>query len=334
MSVELSLANKVALVSGGSRGIGRSVTKAVVSFASTLPAFGLSEFGLSESDLDRPVASGDSDRPGTSTVRQLRSRLEETYCRTLGVELAHLHDRDLRRWLERRMERTGNRVTLAPEGRRRLLRKLTEAELFEQFAGKRFLGAKRFSAEGAESMVALLELVVDRAIGHGVRNLVIGMAHRGRLNVMAHVLGKPYEQILAEFKDPVANTLEIEGVKWNGDVKYHLGASRAIEGGEEVDLVVSMPPNTASSRWPSRISTAGRWASRRIAKSPCPRRSLGPASRGSRRWNCTCRRPGPTTRSAGRKSRAAPVPCSKRTSMRPEKYSTPNWIAFVQININ
>ena len=187
---------------------------------STLPAFGLSEFGLSEADLDRPVASGDPERPGTATPRQLRARLEETYCRTLGVELAHLHDRDLRRWLERRMERTGNRVTLAPEVKRKLLRKLTEAELFEQFAGKRFLGAKRFSVEGAESLVALFELVIDRAVGHGVRNLVIGMAHRGRLNVLANVLGKPLAEIFAEFRDQAI----VDG-GGGGDVKYHLGYS-------------------------------------------------------------------------------------------------------------
>jgi 2-oxoglutarate dehydrogenase E1 component len=186
--------------------------------SSTLPAFGLSEFGLAESDLDRPVASGDPERPGTATLRELRSRLEETYCRTLGVELAHLHDRDLRRWLERRMERTGNRVTLAPEVKRKLLRTLVEAELFEQFAGKRFLGAKRFSVEGAESLVALFELVIDRAIGHGLRNVVIGMAHRGRLNVLANVLGKPLAQIFAEFRDQGV----IDG-GGGGDVKYHLG---------------------------------------------------------------------------------------------------------------
>src|SRR5574342_226235 len=188
--------------------------------SSTLPAFGLSEFGLSEADLDQPVDSGDPERPGTTTPRQLRARLEETYCRTLGVELAHLHDRDLRRWLERRMERTGNRVTLAPEVKRKLLRKLTEAELFEQFAGKRFLGAKRFSVEGAESLVALFELLIDRAVGHGVRNLVIGMAHRGRLNVLANVLGKPLSQIFAEFRDQAI----VDG-GGGGDVKYHLGYS-------------------------------------------------------------------------------------------------------------
>ncbi len=187
---------------------------------STLPAFGLSEFGLAEPDLDRSVAVGDPERPATSTLRQLRARLEETYCRTLGVELAHLHDRELRRWLERRMERTGNRVTLAPEVKKKLLRKLTEAELFEEFAGKRFLGAKRFSAEGAESLVALFELVIDRAVGHGIRNLVIGMAHRGRLNVLANVLGKPLAQIFGEFRDQAI----IDG-GGGGDVKYHLGYS-------------------------------------------------------------------------------------------------------------
>jgi len=183
---------------------------------SALPAFGLSEFGLSGSDLDRPVAGGEADGSGATTLRQLRSRLEETYCRALGVELAHLHDRDLRHWLEQRMERTGNRLTLAPEVKRKLLRKLAEAELFEQVAGRRFLGAKRFSLEGAESLVALFELVIDRAIGHGVRNVVVGMAHRGRLNVLANVLGKPLADVFAEFRD-------LGVVGGSGDVKYHLG---------------------------------------------------------------------------------------------------------------
>jgi 2-oxoglutarate dehydrogenase E1 component len=182
-------------------------------------AFELSEFGLSEADLDRSVG-GDAERPGAATLRELRARLDETYCRSLGVELAHLHDRELRHWLERRMERTRNRVTLAPEVKKKLLRKLVEAELFEQFAGSRFLGAKRFSAEGAESMVALFELTIDRAMGHGVRNIVIGMAHRGRLAVLANVLHKPLAQIFAEFRDQAI----VDG-GGGGDVKYHLGYS-------------------------------------------------------------------------------------------------------------
>jgi len=174
---------------------------------------GLADAGLSQADLDRPVASPG----GATTLRDLASRLRETYCGKLGVELAHLHDVELRRWLEQRMERTRNRIGLAPEVQRLLLDRITRAETFEQFVGTRFLGAKRFSLEGAEGLVALLELALDRAMGHGVRDVAIGMAHRGRLNVLAHVLQKPLSRIFAEFRDQAI----IAGP--SGDVKYHLG---------------------------------------------------------------------------------------------------------------
>ncbi|BDG10502.1 2-oxoglutarate dehydrogenase E1 component [Anaeromyxobacter paludicola] len=179
--------------------------------------FGLESFGLREEDLARPVAVGDPQAAGATTLGALRDRLEETYCRTLGVELAHLHDQELRGWLQDRMERTRNHITLAPEVQLRLYQKVMEAELLEQFLGTRFLGAKRFSVEGGESTVALLELAIDRAVGHGVRDVTIGMAHRGRLNVLANVCGKPLRQIFAEFRDRAV----IGGN--GGDVKYHLG---------------------------------------------------------------------------------------------------------------
>ena len=177
----------------------------------------LAEFDLSEADLDRPV-----DGPGlrAGTLRDLLARLQETYGRRLGVQLAHIHDRELRGWLEQRMERTGNRLTLAADVKRKLLEKLIQAGMFEQFLGTRFLGAKRFSLEGAEVLVPLLELLLDRAVGYGVRNVVIGMAHRGRLNVLANVLGKPLQDIFAEFRDQAI----INGAA-GGDVKYHLGYS-------------------------------------------------------------------------------------------------------------
>ncbi len=177
----------------------------------------LAEFGLSEADLDRP-AGLHGGKP--ETLRELLGRLQETYGRTLGVQLGHINDRELRGWLEQRMERTRNRLTLAPDVRRRLLEKLIQAGMFEQFLGTRFLGAKRFSLEGSEILVPLLELLLDRAVGYGVRNVVIGMAHRGRLNVLANVLGKPLRDIFAEFRDQAI----INGAA-GGDVKYHLGYS-------------------------------------------------------------------------------------------------------------
>jgi 2-oxoglutarate dehydrogenase E1 component len=174
----------------------------------------LSEFGLSEGDLGRQLNGAG----GATTVRAVVERMQETYGRTLGVQLGHIHDRELRSWLEQRMERTRNRLTLAPEVKRALLEKLLQALLFEQFLGTRFLGSKRFSLEGAEVLVPLLELLLDRAVGYGVRNVVIGMAHRGRLNVLANVLGKPLTDIFAEFRDQAV----ISGAA-GGDVKYHLG---------------------------------------------------------------------------------------------------------------
>ena len=181
----------------------------------------LAEFGLSEADLERPVQDT---RGEALRVRELLARLQETYGRTLGVELGHIHDRELRSWLEQRMERTRNRLTLTPEVKRRLLEKLVQAGMFEQFLGTRFLGAKRFSVEGAEVLVPLLELLIDRAVGYGVRNIVIGMAHRGRLNVLANVLEKPLTDIFAEFRDQTI----INGAA-GGDVKYHLGYSGSRE---------------------------------------------------------------------------------------------------------
>src|ERR687887_668343 len=165
----------------------------------------LSSFGLSEADLDALVLR----ETGTTTLRELVARLEETYCRTLGVELAHLH----------------------------------EAELFEAFLGTRFLGAKRFSLEGAEGLVPMLELIIDRAVGHGVKDIAIGMAHRGRLNVLANVLGKPARQIFAEFRD---NAIVSGG---GGDVKYHLGYQGEHATPEGAPVQVSLAFNPSHLEW-------------------------------------------------------------------------------------
>jgi 2-oxoglutarate dehydrogenase E1 component len=202
--------------------------------------FSLAAFGLAEADLGRRCA--DPDGRG-ETLRDLVARLEETYCRTIGVEVAHMHDADLRHWLEARMERTRNRCPLPKDARLRLLEKIVEAETLEQYLGTKFLGAKRFSIEGAEGLLPLVELLVDRASGHGVRNIVIGMAHRGRLNVLANLLDKPLRDIFAEFRD---NAIVNAG---GGDVKYHLGYSSDRETAEGVLLHLSLAFNPSHLEW-------------------------------------------------------------------------------------
>jgi 2-oxoglutarate dehydrogenase E1 component len=159
------------------------------------------------------------------------------------VELQHLPEGELRGWLTERMERTANRLTLAPAVKRRLLHEVVRAEALEQYLGTRFLGAKRFSLEGAEGLLPLLELLVDRAIGHGVRNLVFGMAHRGRLNVLANVIGKPVAEIFAEFRDTAIVNAS------GGDVKYHLGHSVDRETPDGVLFHLSLSFNPSHLEW-------------------------------------------------------------------------------------
>ncbi len=200
----------------------------------------LEPFGLGPADLSRPVELGGA---APRTLAEHVARLEETYCRSLGVELAHLGDGELRRWLEERMERTRNRLTLAPEVKRLLLHKVVRAEALEQYLGARFLGAKRFSIEGAEGLLPLLELLIDRAIGHGVRNVVFGMAHRGRLNVLANVIGKPLRDIFAEFRDQAIVSAA------GGDVKYHQGHSVDRETPDGVLVHLSLSFNPSHLEW-------------------------------------------------------------------------------------
>jgi 2-oxoglutarate dehydrogenase E1 component len=179
------------------------------------------EFGLNESDLGNVFSSENVAGPDRTTLGDLIALLRETYCRHIGVEVAHLHDVELRSWLLHRMESTRNRLDLSLAERRRLLAKAIDAEVFEQFLHTKFLGKKRFSLEGAESVIPLLDRLVERAGSQGVAEIVIGMAHRGRLNVLANVLEKPAAQIFAEFIDKEDS---LEGPS-GGDVKYHLGHS-------------------------------------------------------------------------------------------------------------
>ncbi|HEY8923457.1 MAG TPA: 2-oxoglutarate dehydrogenase E1 component [Polyangia bacterium] len=182
----------------------------------------LAAFGLSEADLQNVFSSENVAGPDRATLADLIALLRETYCRHIGVELAHLHDVELRTWLLNRMESSRNRLDLSYAERRRLLEKVIDAEVFEQFLHAKFPGKKRFSLEGGESVIPLMDRLVERAALQGVREIVIGMAHRGRLNVLANVMEKPAAQIFAEFMD--MGTAQ-SGQGGSGDVKYHLGYS-------------------------------------------------------------------------------------------------------------
>src|SRR6476620_3636429 len=169
--------------------------------------------------------------------------LQSLYCSTTGYDYNHVFVPEERRWLRQAAEGGRFRAPVDPISPVALLERLTQVEVFERFLHRAFPGKTRFSIEGLDMLVPILDEVIGEAAEAGTRSTLIGMAHRGRLNVMAHVLCKPYEQILAEFKDPISSRNFREDMSWAGDVKYHAGAQRAIRDGREIGMEVSMPPN-------------------------------------------------------------------------------------------
>ncbi|MDG3005165.1 2-oxoglutarate dehydrogenase E1 component [Paludisphaera mucosa] len=179
----------------------------------------LASFGLSEADLDRDFYSK-LGAESHGTLREILKVLRETYCRTIGVEFMHIRDLEIRRWLFERMEPVRNHPRFDLKQKRRIIYKLNEAELFETFLHKNFVGQKRFSLEGGEMLIPLLDAIIERGGSRGVQEIVMGMPHRGRLNVLANILHKPYGLIFSEFEGNMPET-----VAGDGDVKYHLGFS-------------------------------------------------------------------------------------------------------------
>jgi 2-oxoglutarate dehydrogenase E1 component len=205
------------------------------------PLLDPAEFGFSEADMDRRIECGNFRGCATATLRELIARLQATYCRTLGVEYLHMQDREQRQWLQDRMEPTSNDPQLTAEHHVKVLGMLIAAEGFEQFLQLRYPTAKRFSLEGAEALIPLLDTLIEDASALGAEEMVIGMPHRGRLNVLANVLRKPYEMILAEFE---GSFLAKESMG-DGDVKYHLGYSRdyVSRGGHRIHLSLAANPS-------------------------------------------------------------------------------------------
>jgi 2-oxoglutarate dehydrogenase E1 component len=206
--------------------------------------------GISEADLDGLPASivGGPVARGAATARDAIARLREVYCGSIGYEFDHVQVSAERDWLREAAESGRFAAPLDSDGRRALLDRLTAVEAFERFLHTTYLGAKRFSVEGTDTLIPILDEIILDAAHDGIGEVVIGMAHRGRLNVLAHVLGKPYEAIFAEFEHgPRAgvSASDSSDLGWTGDVKYHLGLRRAAGPGYgvAVDVPVIMSPN-------------------------------------------------------------------------------------------
>ncbi len=205
------------------------------------PLLELSEFGLSDAELDRTYDASAFFGLKEATLRQIVAALRETYCRTIGVEFKHIQDSNVRHWLEERMEPRRNRPQFDRDKKVHILQGLHYAEMFERFLHTRYVGQKRFSLEGAETLIPILEALVELAPELGVREIVMGMSHRGRLNVLANTLRKPYQEIFAEFEE---NYLP-ESSDGDGDVKYHLGFSsdRTTLRGKNLHLTLTPNPS-------------------------------------------------------------------------------------------
>jgi 2-oxoglutarate dehydrogenase E1 component len=197
----------------------------------------LASYGLTIWDLQRSFVVDGLAGLHEAPLEKILAILRDAYCRTIGIEYGHIMDPVQKRWIQERVE--GVDATTSLEEQRRILNVLSEAEVFERFLHTRYVGQKRFGLEGAESTIVALQTVLDEAADHGVKEAVIGMAHRGRLNVLANIVGKSYSDIFSEFE----GNLDVESVQGSGDVKYHKGARGIFKNPRGVTIDVSMASN-------------------------------------------------------------------------------------------
>jgi 2-oxoglutarate dehydrogenase E1 component len=198
-------------------------------------------YGFAESDFDRPIFLDFVLGLETSTLREILAILRRTYCGNVGVQYMHISDPKEKGWLQERIEGRDKEIIFSKQGKIAIFKKLVEAEGFERFLHRRFPGTKRFGLDGGEAMVPALEQIIKRGGALGVKDIVVGMPHRGRLNVLASVMGKPHHIIFHEFQGGSSVPSDIEG---SGDVKYHLGASSDREfDGNSVHLSLTANPS-------------------------------------------------------------------------------------------
>ena len=194
--------------------------------------------GLGEADMDVVFQAGNEIGLGPATLRDIIAHLKRTYCRNIGVEYMHIRNPKMRKWVQQRMELQANKPELSLDDKKHILKKLDEAEYFENFLHTKFVGQKRFSLEGLETLIPALDFVIEKGAEFGIKEFVLGMAHRGRLNVLANIMGKSYSDIFTEFEGK-----RYEEALFAGDVKYHLGYSCDIETRHGHKVHLSLTPN-------------------------------------------------------------------------------------------
>ena len=197
----------------------------------------LATYGLTIWDLQRTFVVAGLAGKSEATLEEILAILRDAYCRTIGIEYGHIMDPEQKRWIQQRVE--GVKQTMTVEQQHRVLEALNEAEVFEKFLHSRYVGQKRFGLEGGESTIVALQTILDVASDDGLREAVIGMAHRGRLNVLANIVGKSYSDIFSEFE----GNLDPESVQGSGDVKYHKGARGTFKNPRGAAIEVSMASN-------------------------------------------------------------------------------------------
>jgi 2-oxoglutarate dehydrogenase E1 component len=198
-------------------------------------------YGFGPGDMDRPIYIGNVMGIETATLRQIMAQVRATYCGKIGVEFMHIQDPAQKAWIQDRIESIRNQTDFTAKGKRAILERLTAAEQFERFLDRKYTGTKRFGLDGSETLIPALEQILKRGSQLGINEVVIGMAHRGRLNVLANFMDKPFAAIFSEFQGNPANPEDVQG---SADVKYHLGTSSDREfDGRNVHLSLTANPS-------------------------------------------------------------------------------------------
>ncbi len=202
------------------------------------PTLDISNFGLEQGDLSTVFQAGTEIGIGPAKLQSIIEHLNQTYCASIGAEYKYIRNPEIVKWLEQKIESSRNSPSFNVDQKRRILQKLNEAVAFENFIHQKFTGQKRFSIEGCETLIPALDAVIESGADSGIKEFVIGMAHRGRLNVLSNILGKDYEEIFSEFEG-----IDYEDTLFAGDVKYHLGFSSDVKTSSGKNVHLSVTPN-------------------------------------------------------------------------------------------